>query len=387
MQSRTRFASLVVILVLLLVFPSGCAPSATPTPQPEITIGILTTLSGPYAEPEGQPLLNAARLAVAEVNAAGGLTVGAQTYTVTLVVADDGNNPETATAAAQQLINQEDIMALVGPVFSSNAIPVARAAEAAHIPMIAPVATNPEVTLDKTYVFRAGFTDDFQGRIIAVFAARSLQVRRAAVLYDISDDYTRTLAEVFKTAFEEAGGEIVAFEPYTPDIADFTDALGRIQAGNPEVLFLPNYPEDVAVQAPAARALGITATFLGGDAWDSADFAAMPDLNGAYYTTHWHRDSDNAPSQAFVAAYREAYGIDPVPTAALTYDSLGLIFAALRAQGGATSEAIRTGLAGTQDYQGISGTITFHNGGDPIKSAVVMQVREGQAAFYAVLNP
>lgn len=379
-----------LFLLILMLTGSLMACKSTPTPEVDVRVGVLAILSGneTYITLSGQPTVNGANLAVQQLEQAGWITANGQTFKITLVVEDDGGTPETATAAASRLINQENVVALIGPQFSSNAIPVATIAEQAGIPMISPMSTAIDTTAGKRFVFRVGFIDSFQGRIAALFAHNDLSASRAAVWYNVGNAYSQGLADTFKTAFESAGGAVVAYEAYTEDQPNYEAALARIADANPDVIFLPNLTDEVAEQTRLAREAGLSAPFLGGDTWNSMDFANLPALEGAYYITHWNIESDAPESQAFVAAYQAAYpDSDLRITSALTYDAMELLFQAIRDQGAATPQAIRDGLAGIQGYQGVSGAISYGGTGDPIKSAVIMHIQNGATGFFKLVTP
>jgi branched-chain amino acid transport system substrate-binding protein len=382
--SRVVFLSLAVLLLML----AGCAGrAAAPAPADEIRIGLIASFSGKFSETSGRSTSDAAQMAVKAVNDAGGLEVNGRRYRIVLVQGDDQDNQQEAVKVAQKLINQENVVAIVGPQFSRNAIPVASVVERAQIPMISPMSTSPETTAGKQYVFRVGFVDDFQGSVVARFVREEFGADRAAVLYDVASAYNKGLAEVFKQRFEAGGGEVVAFESYTTGEQDFTAQLMRIKESQPQALFLPNYDSEVMLQAKQIRALGLEAPIIGSDSWNPRTMTDTPELDGAFYSHHWHMDSDNPQSRPFVTAYRQQYQRDPTTTAAMTYDALGLLFQAIQQQGRVDPTAIRNGLAAMQQYAGVSGTIRYQGGGDPVKSAVILQLKDHQAHFYKLVNP
>ena len=283
-----NFRPIFLVYIGLAVLWSGLGCSAAPQ---TVKIGLIVPTSGEHAASTGLPAVNAAQMAVDEVNEAGGLPVGNGRYQIELVVADNEGIPETAVSAAHHLINQEEVAAIIGPMFSSNAIPVGKVAEAARIPMISPTSTNPETTLDKTFVFRASFVDDFQGQAMARFANETLGIQQTAILYDVASAYNRGLAETYETAFVALGGEIVAVESYTTDRNDdFTEQLTRIQAQAPSALFLPNYTDDVLLQGQQARDLGIDAVILGGDSWEASRLAPLDAFENSFFSGHYCRD-------------------------------------------------------------------------------------------------
>lgn len=379
---RTFSPLLSIAIALGLV---ACQPQS---PPPEVRVGLIAGFTGETAAAIGQSSTEAAQLATQEVNRNGGLKVGNRKHAVTLILADDRNSPEEAVKVAQKLINQENAIAIVGPYISREAIPVAQVVENAQIPMISPTSTNPKTTANKQYVFRVVFTDDFQGRVMANFASGELKVTKAAVLYDIASDYNRSIAEIFKQVFEQQGGQIVAFETYTTDTnQDFRPQLQRIRDSGAEVLFLPNYEQEVYLQAKQARELGIQVPLLGSDTWDALKPSTHPQLEGAFFSTNYAPDPTNAKNQAFIKAYRELYQHEPDNVAALTYDAFGLLFEAIESQGNIEPIKIREGLSQIQQFTGASGTAEFAGSGDPIKSAAIMQIKTGKSIFYKSVAP
>ncbi len=380
---RTKMVARVMLLVLILITPISCGK---PVEEPTIRIGVIAPITGSIPI-VGQSTVNAAQLAVQEVNDAGGLEVGGQKLKVELFIEDNQDRKETAVSAAQKLINQSGVVALIGPQASRNAIPVAAVAEGAHVPMISPWSTNPETTAGKRYVFRAAFTDPFQGRVMARFAVEELKAEKAAVLYDVASEYNRGIAEIFRQVFKEAGGQVVAFESYTTGEADFRAQLTAIRDSGAQVLFLPNYYNEVPTQVRQARELGIQAAIIGSDSWGQIEAADLAQMEGMYFSTHYAPDIASPTAQKFIAAYQAAYGQVPDDVAALTYDAFGLLFQAIRSQGKTDSESIRNGLASISRYEGVTGTMEFKGSGDPIKSAVILQIKGGTFQFYRLAEP
>ena len=377
------------LVALSVVLLAGCVPSPLAEQQPaEVRVGLLATLSGTAAETAGKSTVEGAQLAVKRANDAGGVNVGGRKQRVSLLVEDDQDRTEAAIDAARKLITQHSVAAIIGPQFSRNAIPVSGVAESARVPMISPASTRPETTAGKQYVFRAAFTDPFQGRVLARIARDELRAQTAAVLYDVASAYNKGLADIFRESFQAAGGQIVAFESYTTDArTNLSAQLGRIKQSAPQVLFLPNYADEVPGQVEQARQVGITATLLGSDSWGDIAASELDKLDGAFYTGHWATDMGGEQAGAFVAAYREAYGRAPTETSALTYDALGLVFQALAAQSNASPESVRAGLAATQSYAGVTGSMRFQGTGDPVRSIVMLQIRGGRATFNKLVDP
>ena len=369
----------ILFLLLALSLP-GCRGGGSS--GAEIRIGLIAMLSGSESDQaSGRSMQRGAQLAVEEANRTG-------LRRVTLVVADDRNNPEGAIEAARRLIYQERVPAIIGPQFSRNAIPAARLAESERTVMICPLSTNPQTTAGKHFVFRVPYLDTFQGYSLARFARQELAASRAAVLYDVANEYNRTLAEVFRDTFLRLGGTLAAFESYTTDQAmDFTPQLSRIAAAGAEVLFLPNLNDDVRRQGRQARALGIDAVLLGGDGWNPDELASEPAFAGSFASRHWHPDVATEKARNFLKAFRARFGEPPDDIAATTYDAFGLLFAAMRAAGRAEPEAIRAALMSLEPYPGVTGSIVYRGSGDPSKSVVLVRIDGGRAAVHSVLEP
>lgn len=314
------------------------APPAEEGQQKEFRIGLIAPITGNIPT-VGESTVNAAKLAVDQINEAGGLEVAGEKYKVVLLIEDSEDKAEIASSKALKLFNQKEVVALVGPQASRNAIPASIVAERAQIPMISPWSTNTETTLNKDWVFRAAFIDPFQGGVLARFVRDQLEAKTSAVIFDVASVYNRDLANVFKSSFEGLGGEIVAFESYTSDSPDITQQLSHVKDSGVEVLFLPNYSLEVVDQARQARDAGINALLIGSDTWAEILESDRHGLNGAYFTTHYASDATDQNVREFGTNYREAYGKEPGDVAALTFDAFGLLFQSARNQGKVDSAA------------------------------------------------
>ncbi len=382
-MSKKLFA-LVVLMSVIAAALAGCAPQDQKID--EIRIGVIAPITGGIPN-VGKSTVEAAQMAAQEINDAGGLEVAGRKYTITLVIEDNQDKAETAVAVAEKLINQEYVVALIGPQASRNAIPVAQVAENARIPMISPWSTNPDTTANKQYVFRVAFIDPFQGQVMARFSFEELNATKAAVLYDVASSYNKGIAEIYRQVFEAAGGKVVAFESYTTGETDFTKQLGKIKNSGAQVLFLPNYENEVPLQAEQARQIGLDIPIIGSDAWGTIAPENRAALEGAYFSTHYAPDIADEPARTFIENYTKLYGHTPDDVAALTYDAFGLLFQAIQSQGLAEPEAIRTGLAGIESFLGVTGNMKYSGSGDPIKSAVVLRVVNGEFVFYKLATP
>ena len=377
-----KTSCLLLLSVLAAAFTmNGCGDRGRD--QNKIRIGAIVEQTGDMPA-VGASSRNAAQLAVSELNAAGGVTVGGKAYQVELIVEDNAAKPDQSAAAANKLITQDEVLAIVGPNASLGAIPAAEIAEANQTMLVTPWSTNPKTTLDtrtgepKKYVFRACFTDPFQGLVLARFITDKLGAKTAAVLYDVASEAPKSQAELFRQKFTELGGSVVAFETYTTGDRDFSAQLTKIKSANPDVLFLPAYYNDVGLISQQARRQGITQPLVGSDAWSSPELIKLSEgaVEGAYFANHYASDIATPEAKKFIAAYQAKYGNTPDDVAALTYDSFGLLFEALRKAPALERQAVRDAMGAVAGYTGVTGDIRFTPGsGDPVKSAVIMQVK------------
>lgn len=390
-MKKTLAILLVAMLTIMSTVLVGCKSSAELT----IPIGVNAELTGDIPA-VGASCQNAALMAVKEVNDAGGLDIGGKKYTIKLFIEDNGGKADQSASVTQKLISQDSVVAVIGPNASRYAIPASEIAESSKVLMISPWSTNAKLTLDsktgqpKKYVFRACFTDSFQGQVVAKFAMNTLGAKKAAVLYDVASDYNKGIADVFKATFESLGGQVVAYETYTTGDKDFSGQLTKIKQSNPDVIFLPNYYNEVPLQIQQAHRLGITAPFLGSDSWGSQELIKLggKDVEGDYFSTHYAPDIATPAAQTFIKAYTTAYGSVPDDVAALTYDSFGLLFGALKTAGKVDRQAVRDAFATIAHYEGVTGNLQFKQGsGDPIKSAVILQIKGGKFVYFATANP
>jgi branched-chain amino acid transport system substrate-binding protein len=261
---------------------------------------------------------------------------------------------------------------------------------------ISPTASNPKVTVDpatgkvRDYLFRAAFIDPFQGSVMANFATKSLKAKTAALYIENSSDYAKGLAQFFKETFTKAGGTIVAEEAYLAKDTDFKATLTKIKAQKPDVVFVPGYYQEVGMIIKQGRELGLTAPVLGGDGWDSAklpEIAGAQALNNCFFSNHYSPDDNSPAVKTFVESYQKEYGQRPDAFAALSYDATMMVIEAIKRAGSTDTVKIKDELAKTQDYAAVSGKITLNASHDAIKSAVIVEFKDGKQTFREKVNP
>jgi branched-chain amino acid transport system substrate-binding protein len=332
-----------------------------------------------------------------EINKAGGLKVGDKTYQLEFIYEDNEAKAESAAAAATKLITSDEVLAIIGPQASKQAVPGGEIANNLMTPMITPWSTNPATTKDRPYVFRACFLDPFQGPVAANFVTDEFGAKKAAVLYDIASDYPKGLAEYFKAAFEKIHGEgsVVAFETFTTKDRDFSAQLTKIVNSGADVLFTPQYYDEVPLIAKQAHELGWKKPIMGSDSWGSAELMGLcgDDCKGLFFSTHYAAAGAKGATKEFIDKYTAKYGYIPDDVGALTWDAINLMLQAIQNTGGLTGDlqkdrdAIKDQLSKIKDFDGITGKMTF-NGGDPMKCAVIVKINDqGEFEFYKSVCP
>ncbi|MCD6519764.1 MAG: ABC transporter substrate-binding protein [Anaerolineae bacterium] len=351
-----------------------------PAPDFPVKIAILAPLSGDV-KTFGESTRNGALMAIEEAKAAG--------WKIDVVIGDSKCDAQEAANAANKVIFEDGVKYIVGAVCSSASIPISEICEANHVLQISPTSTNPAVTVNedgsnKEYVFRACFLDPFQGEVMASLA-RELGAKKAAVLYDVGNDYVKGLAEYFKAAFEKMGGTVPVFEAYTKDDTDFSAILGKVAAADVDVLFLPDYYSKVNLIAEQVKEKGIKATLLGGDGWDSPELR-MELFEGGYHSNHYSPADPRPIVQNFVKAYKAKYGAVPDALATLGYDAAKILLQAISEAGVDDPAVVKDKMAAIK-YEGVSGEISFDEHGDPIKKAAIIKIENGKKVFYKFVAP
>lgn len=380
------FAAAAAVLLLAGML-AGCGSSSSN----EIKIGVLNELTGGNAT-MGTSAANGAKMAIKEANAKGGV-LGKQ---IQAVVADNKSEPSESANAMTKLTTQDKVVAVTGVFSSSNAIAASSVAESSQVSFLAVGATNPKVTVDaesgkvKDYTFRVCFIDPFQGTVGANFVLNTLKLQKAAILVDSSSDYSKGLSAFFKDAFTKGGGSILAEEAYLQKDQDFKTILTKIKALNPEIIYVPGYYEEVGKIVKQARELGMNIPIVGGDGWDSpklVEVATAPALNNTYFTNHYSVEDTSPASQAFVEAYKKEYGQAPDAMAVLGYDAANILIDAIGRANSTEPAKIREALAATKDYPAITGSTTFNATHDAVKSAVIIEMKDGKQTYRATVKP
>ena len=309
---------------------------------------------------------------------------------VELFLADNRSDRVESARAIARLIRKNRVTAIIGGLTSSNTLAGAPVAEKAGVPMISPWATNPAVTRGRKWIFRACFTDPFQGAVAARFARKNLAAKTAAVLIDLSQDYCVGIANFFITNFKKLGGTIVARLPYNTGDLDFTAQLAAIRASHPDVIYCPGYFKELALIARQARETGIRAPILAGDAAQAEQLIKIGGraVEGLSFTTHFDEQGvTTGAGRRFVRAFRAAYpDSTPDSVSALSYDTYNILLDAIARAGSTERKKVRQQLENTKKFQGVTGVMTMKDH-DMIKPVVILTVRNGMFRWLATVNP
>lgn len=369
----------------LTISCGGC--NGTKADPSEILIGHYGSLSGSQAT-FGQSTDNGIKLAVEEINAAGGIN-GKK---VRLITYDDKGDAREAGTAVTRLVTKDGVVAVLGEVASSLSLAGAPVCQDNGVPMITPSSTNPKVTKAGEMIFRVCFIDPFQGSVCAKFARESdrLKASKAAILTDQASAYSVGLQEEFEKAFVALGGTVVSKQTYSEGDQDFSAQLTAIRSSEPDVVFIPGYYTDVGNIAVQAKKLGLNAPLLGGDGWDSSKLGEIGGeaLNGCFYSNHYSHQDPSERVQTFIKKYAEKHNNEtPDGLAALGYDAARILFQAMASAKSLGGTDLAAELAKTKDFDGVTGRISIDADRNAVKPAVILEMKDGSPHFVTTIEP
>ncbi len=319
--------------------------------------------------------------AVSEINKSGGI----ENKKIEVYFIDNMSTPIGSKLAAEKA-DAENVTAIIGSLWSSHSLAIAKIAQAHKIPMISNMSTNPKVTKTGNYIFRVCFTDNFQGKIMAKFAIKHLKAKSAIILTDITSDYSMGLSREFIKNFKLSGGKILFNAMYKPELNDYKNLIVQIKKYSPDVIFLSGHDESDFL-AEQIQDAGIKAVFLGGDGWNYSNFL---DKGGKYikhgfFCTHWSKKSKNPVSLAFVKKYNDI--ADMNSALALSHDAVFLLADAIKRAHSINRNKIRMALENTKSFTGVTGKISFDKNGDPAKDAIINEINDGKIKYLRTITP
>lgn len=370
-----------VLLVLVLACSSWVGFAFA---QP-IKIGVFEPMTGPSAA-GGEMTVEGIELALE-------LKPEVLGRPVEIIVVDNKSDKVEAANAVSRLIERDQVVAIIGSYGSSLSMAAGDIVNKAKIPTVGCSPTNPLVTLNNDYYFRVCFIDPFQGTVMANYAVNELGAKTAAVIQDVTQDYSVGLSKYFIDAFRRLTGDpnsVVEISSYNTGDQDFTAQLTNVKNKQPDVIFAPGNYGESALLIRQARELGIDVPFLGGDTWEAPEFLSIGGeaVEGAVFSTHFTAEAPVTPeSDKFLQAYREKFGKEANAFAALGYDAYMVILHVIEQAGSAEPQAIRDGLAQVEGFVGATGIISLDENGDAVKSAVINKVEDGKFVYLTTVEP
>ena len=388
-MKRNLLVALTCALALAFL---GCPPTTTESTGTsaaattgEILVGEYGSMTGGQAT-FGTSTHTAIMLAVDEINAAGGVN-GRK---IVIKSEDDQSKAEEAATVVTKLISQDNVVAVLGEVASSNSLAAAPICQSNKRPMITPSSTNPDVTKKGDYIFRMCFLDDYQGASMARYLHNSLGIKKVAVLIDNKSDYSTGLAKFFSDAFVSFGGQVVATQGYAQGDSDFRSQLTALKAAKPELIYIPGYYNEIGQIAIQARDLGMNMPLAGGDGWESPKLIEIGGkaLEGCFYSNHYFPGDPDPSVRDFVEKYKQRYGATPDALAALAYDAARVLADSIKRAGTTDGPALRDAIAATKGFKGVTGTINLGPNRDPEgKTLVIVEVKGGALVLKAKVEP
>ena len=386
---------LIFLLVVLSASLFGCErvetiiDDTTSTMDTTIKIGIIQPAHSYTTFSQG------AETARVQINDNGGV-LGMQVVFISRnnqPVAGEEPTSETSINVAKELIEMENVFALLGPVRSTMATEVGPIAQQSQRLML-PGSSGSHVPETGDHVFLITVPNPFQGKVMASFAMNpeELNATTAATIYEEGDSYSIDLVQAFEAAFKAIGGEVIHSGSYATDGASFTDLLSKIQSEMPDVIFCPGSQPEVPMLIREAREIGIDAIFLGGSAWDDRErfLSILADnsvLDGSYYPTNFSVATQDAEVQEFVQDYMVLYDSPPDGIAASGYDAMRLLARAIETAGSLDPVAVRDAFAEVKDYKGATTISHYDENRHPVKSLAIQTIRNGEVEHYKVVEP
>lgn len=392
MNGRKKILGLFVLFTLVL---AACGNQEATSNEAEadsenedaLRIGSMFSLSGDVSA-YGIVQNNALQLAFEEINAEGGV-LGKE---VQLVEYDIMGSDSEAVSAVTRLGTEENLPLIIGADISSASKAAIQTAAQVEVPVISPSASADNVTVAadggvEPYGYRVAFQDSDQGRSLAQFANANLEAETAAILGDNSSDHALGLVEMFEEAFK---GEVVAYENYQSGENDYSAVLTNLQNVDFDVLFVPGYYEEGGPIIKQAREMGLDQPILGASGFGNEqlkELAGKENLNDVYYTTHFSSLNKDPKVNAFIENYTEKFDTAPDHFAALAYDTAYVVKDAFEKAGTTDSQVVNEALSETENFEGITGTFSFNENHNPVKTVNIIELQEGEEADVHEVNP
>jgi len=364
-------------LALALVVPSFLTAQTLPA---EIKIGALETLTGDSSV-YGLSIKSGLELAVEELNTKAFL--GASK--IKLIVVDEKADKQEGISVMNKLINDEKVSAIFGPTLSSVAFAADPVAQKAGVPVIGTSTTAIGITDMGDYIFRDSLPQSSFVPAPIDAAKSKFGIKKAVLIFESTNEYSKSESEVFKSALKAAGIDLVATESYSKGDTDFRTQLNKLKLRKPDLLVISALAGEAVPLLQQTREIGFTVPIVGGNGLNSPNIVkvAKEAAEGIMVGAAWFRDSTVPKSKAFVEAYKAKYNTTPDQFAAQAYQGVYILAQAIKNAGSADRKAIRDALAQIKDLDGVLGKFSFSEKRDPLHPSVTLVVKDGQ---YTVLQ-
>ncbi|MCX7923077.1 MAG: ABC transporter substrate-binding protein [Clostridia bacterium] len=388
MFSVKRLSLILVVIMLAATMFTACSQSSN-TNSNEINVGLNYELSGAGAT-YGQDTVDGIMMAIDEINAAGGV-LGKK---INPIKQDNKTDPAEATSITTKLATKENVVAILGPATSGATKASIPVAVKNKVPLITGSATADDITVDakgvKEYGYRICFNDSFQGTVMANFALKNMNAKSAVVLMDSSSDYGKGLAKNFRETFTKAGGTIVEDEAFIKGDKDFSAVLTKIKDKNFDILLISGYYNEAGLIIKQAKDMGINKPILGGDGFDSPDLAKLAGnsaLSNVFFSTHYSLLDKDATVVKFMDEFKKKYNKDSNAFNALGYDLGYFIADAIKRANSEDPTKIKEAIDATEGFKGVTGKFSIDENHNPVKTAVVIELKDGAQVSALKIEP
>lgn len=373
----------IYFFILSAAFISGCGIIKKADESKESKIGVILSLSG-----ENSDYGKSSKMALDLLKEENSEKSSSDDAKIQFIYEDDESTSEAALTSVRKLIDEDKIDALIISSSSSVCLTAASLAEEKKIPVLVSFATNSRIASLGSYIFRICYDDVFQGNVIAKFAFSDLKAKKAAVIFDDEDEYSKTLSDSFRKSFEKAGGIVVSSEIFSKEEQDFTSITDDIKLKNADVIVIPAYYESADKILKALKKSSIKTTVVGGDGWDSEKILKTAgNYDGDIYFTDHFSNGDSSPEAVkFKSSFNAKYQKDPDSFAALSYDSGKIMIDAIMSSKTDKSYDIKKALSKTES-NGVTGEIKFDDSGEIIKKAVIIKIKNGKKVYVKDIYP
>jgi len=392
-NSKTLIVLPVAIVLGLFIYRNFAKPAFSDLKT--IRIGLILNTGGQY-QASSVSTKNAAELAVKDINSDGGLKLGTKVYPVELIEKDAKGSIDLTEKAVKDLSDSNNVIAVIGPSSDHFAVSASDVANSSKLVMISPTSSDLSLTIDaktgdtKRYSFRTALDNTSQVSDLAKFITGNLSIKSAAVMFDKSNPTLSQQADNFKSSFQTAGGNVVDSENFTPAAYDFAKQLSSIQNSGAGAMILLSSPTQALTILKEAKYMGLKIPILGTDILNNSTLltGCLTDCDGTYLLSNFSPDLTTDEAKDFISEFKDAYNTDPDETAALTYDSFGILFQGLINAGSTNPQQLRDGISQISNYAGTTGIIKFNtSSNDPQRSAVILQIKDNKFNYFSSLNP